>query len=522
MPMHTLDWLVIAVYLAGMLVLAFVLGRAQKSRRDYFLGGNHMGPLSLATSTMATQCSTNSLLGAPAFVGFTAAGGLLWLQYELAVPLAMLVLVWLLSAVRRGRQVSVYGFLQQQLGRRARLLASAVFLIFRGVATGVTVYGVGVLTTMLVDISYTQAVLLLMGVTIIYDLLGGMRAVVISDVVQMLLIVTAVAVSLILLSADSGGPGELLAAAGREPLAGRLQALDFSWGFSGDNNFAFWPMLIGGLFLYMAYYGCDQSQAQRVLASRSQADAERILLLNGLLRFPVVLLYCLLGIALAVYAVRHPGFIESLPLTALGQPNYNLVFPHFVVQAFPAGVVGLIMVGLFAAAMSSIDSALNSLAAATVEDHLPGAGTQSASGRLLLSKAITLGWGLFAVAFSYQVESIAPTVLEAINKIGSMANGPLLALFVLALLTPRVGEVRAISGFICGLAANLALWWWAPQVSWLWWNVWGCLVALAAAWCLGPVRWTRPGGGPAGATRRWLGGMFLLILTCCVLFGVRG
>lgn len=154
--MHWIDWSIVAVYMTAMLGLAARVGRNQASGRDYFLGANRMHPLTLASSTIATQCSTNSLLGAPAFVGFTLGGGLIWLQYELAVPLAMLLLIWMLSAVRSAGHISIYAFLEDRLGPQARLLASAMFLVFRGVATGVTVYGVAVMVTLIVDVTYAQ------------------------------------------------------------------------------------------------------------------------------------------------------------------------------------------------------------------------------------------------------------------------------------------------------------------------------------------------------------------------------
>jgi SSS family solute:Na+ symporter len=516
--MQTVDWIIVAVYLAGMLALAAFVGAKQNSRKDYYLGGNTMSPLSLATSTIATQCSTNSLLGAPAFVGFVGGGGLIWLQYELAVPLAMLLLVYLLGTMRRSGHVSAYAFLEERLGTEARLLASTTFLVFRGVATGVTVYGVAVVVTLLVDVSYTQAVLLLMGVTIIYDVLGGMRAVVISDVLQMLLILAAVCFSLFLLADAVGGWQQILTFHADTQ---RLQALQFDSGLRGEGNYGFWPMLIGGGFLYMAYYGCDQSQAQRVLASRSAQDAQRVLLYNGLLRFPMVLLYCVLGLALGVYASIDANFVEALPLSELGTPNYNLVYPVYVLQSFPPVMVGLVMVGIFAAAMSSIDSALNSLSAATMEDYVNRSGRLSERAAFLASKFATLAWGLFAIAFSYQVESIAPTVLEAINKIGSIANGPLLALFLTALFLPGVGQRRAAMGFMAGFAANLLLWLFAPQISWLWWNVSGCLVSMLVTVIGSATPWQAPAAAPTSSTRAWLLGMTALIFCICLGFGIR-
>lgn len=499
--MQLIDWLVVGFYMVLMLTLAALIGRGQRSTSDYFLGANRMSAISLASSTIATQCSTNSLLGAPAFVGFTLGGGLLWLQYELAVPLAMLALIYLLTPIRRLGVISVYEFLERRLGPAARLVASGSFQIFRGVATGVTVYGVALVLTLIMEITYTQAVLLMMGVTIAYDVLGGMRAVVFSDVVQLVLLTGAVVISLGMLGLQVGGIGAFFEQ--------RTDTLSNQWGLTGGSDYGFWPMLIGGFFLYAAYYGCDQSQAQRVLSARSEADTQRVLLYNGILRFPLVFGYCLLGLGLAAYAATDPTFVASLPRSESGAPNYNLAYPFYVLEHFAPGFVGLVMVGIFAAAMSSIDSSINSLSAATVEDFLHRYRKVSERQLFVWSKLITLFWGGFAVIFSYQVERIAPTVLEAINKIGSMVNGPLLALFTLALLVPKVGQARALIGFFVGVAGNFVLWQGFPGVSWLWWNAFGFIAAIAVAglcvvpsWLLSKARVSGPGTPPGRSPPR--------------------
>jgi SSS family solute:Na+ symporter len=517
--LQLLDWLIIGGYLALMLALAVYLGRRQGSRQDYYLGGNGLPSWALATSVVATQCSTNSLLGAPAFVGFVLGGGMLWLQYELAVPLAMLALCALFMPVRRSGVISIYAFLEQRLGRESRLLASACFLFFRGVATGVTVYGVASVVSLVTGLSYLLAVLLLMGITVAYDVLGGMRAVVISDVIQMLLLTVAVLVALVWLA----GP----LTAEFDTLAPRVDGLALDWGLTG-NNYGFWPMLFGGFFLYVAYYGCDQSQAQRLLSAHDEQATRRVLLYNGLFRFPLVLAYCLLGLGLAAYATEHAGFIEALPLTESGLPNYNLVFPAFVAREFAPGLAGLAIVGLFAAAMSSIDSALNSLSASTVEDFLERHSAHSERRLFLISKLATLAWGLFAIAFSFQVERIAPTVLEAINKVGSMANGSLLALFCIAILLPGLGQRAAMVGFLAGLLVNMLVWQLLPAVSWLWWNVIGFGVALGLALAVGWAGGARPVlqlhelRVPRPYVFTLGGAALFILLVCLYLSGIAG
>lgn len=519
--MHVIDWIVAAAYLCGMLFVAMRAGRRQHTSADYFLGGKRLGAFSLATSTIATQSSTNSLLGIPAFVGFAAGGGLIWLQYEIAVPLAMLATIFLLRPLHALNLISVYSFLEVRLGRECRLLASAMFLFFRAVATGVTVYGVALVITLIFPFDYTEAVLALMCVTIVYDVMGGMRAVVLSDVVQMGLIIAALAATLVLLVIELGSI---------EPFfAGRTTATVIDWGVSGNTDYGLMPMMIGGFFLYLAYYGCDQSQAQRVLSARNTRDLQRVLLFAGTLRFPLVAVYCLLGLGLAAYARLDPGFIDLLPRHADGMPNFNLAFPIFVLEHFSAGFVGLVMVGIFAAAMSSIDSALNSLSAVTVEDFLAASYPLNERQHFLAAKATTLAWGIFIVAFSYWVDDIAPTVLEAINKIGSMAYGPLLSLFLIALVRPQLGQAAAIGGFCAGLSANVITAFWLTGVSWLWWNVIGLGVALAVATV---TRVVFPGTGgdargrrapaawiPDGIVTASLVAMTVLILGVCMALG---
>ncbi len=508
--MTWLDWGVMALYLFGMLLLAAFIGRSQRHAQDYFLAGNNMSSASLAASTIATQCSTNSLMGAPAFVGFVSGGGLLWLQYELAVPLAMAALIFLMIPARQTGATSIYALLEDRLGVASRRVASASFLLFRGVATGVTIYGVAIVLALLLDISFTAAVALLMVITIAYDLLGGLRAVVVSDVVQLALLSVTVLVSLFLI-ADVVSWSAFFEA--------RTETLVNDWGVTG-NDYGFWPMLIGGFFLYMAYYGCDQSQAQRVLAAKDDRAVQRVLFFNGCFRFPLVLSYCLLGLGLAAFAAGHADFVAALPENQAGEPNYNLVFPLYVLENFAPGFVGLVMVGLMAAAMSSIDSAINSLSAATVEDFVKPFTDLSGGQLLWTSRLATLGWGVFSLALSFQVEAIAPTVLEAINKVGSMANGPLLALFGTAVLLNGIRQAAALTGFFAGLCANLAVAVLAQDVSWLWWNVIGFVVAAGTTLSLNPLL----GGSAATASWRYpawqpsvrgLGFMALLILAIC-------
>jgi len=479
MSLNHLDWLIISIYLAGMVALSFFLARGQKNARDYYLGGNKTAPLPIALSTIATQCSTNSLLGAPAFVAFAAGGGIIWLQYEMAVPFAMIILMALIFPVfRRLNLISVYAYLEKRFDRRTRIIVSLLFQFLRAFSTGVTVYGISLVLMVCLDLPFWTAVLLLGGITLLYDVLGGMRAVIWSDVIQIGVLFGAIIAAAVVATHLVGGFENVLTQFDSQ----RLQAVDFSnHGLGDGRTFAFWPMLLGGLFLYLSYYGCDQTQAQRELSTRSVKDTRQALFLDGMLRFPLVASYCFLGVCLGAYAAVDPGFVAELPLVDNGSTNYNLALPIFVLSYFPHGLIGLVMVGMLAAAMSSLDSTLNSLSALSMQDIIKGILKTTLYPRteLLLSKLLTVFWGVVCISFSFYVGDVSQTIIESVNKIGSLINGPLLAVFVMGLLNRRVNGQGAVFGLITGFAGNLWLWKYAPNISWLWWNVIGFLAAYA-------------------------------------------
>jgi SSS family solute:Na+ symporter len=478
-----IDWLIIGGYLAGIMGLAVWLSRGQHNREDYYVGGRHVGAWPVALSIMATQCSTNSILGAPAFVAFAAGGGLVWLQYELALPLAMIFLIlFAMPLFRHLKLVSVYEYLEMRFDLRTRLVLSGLFLFVRAFATAVTVYSIALVVDLITGMGFFWSVMLLGVFTVVYDIFGGIRGVIYSDVIQLLILVLVLVLMLMMLSNNAGGFEAMLS--DFDPT--RRQAIDLAHhGFGDGQTFALWPMLFGGLFLYISYYGCDQSQVQRTLSTNNIDETNKALFLNGLLRFPLVALYCLVGVGIAVFAVNHPSFLSLLP-SENGVPEYNLAVPVYMLNALPPGLVGLAMVALFAAAMSSLDSVINSLSATTMEDFVRRfhQGGWSDHKELWLSRGLTVFWGAVTLTLSFFVGDIAPTVLEAINKIGSLANGPILAVFLLGFFVQRVGGSLATLGLLLGITFNGVLWLTAPSISWLWWNPLGFAVAFFLPWVL--------------------------------------
>ena len=260
--------------------------------------------------------------------------------------------------------------------------------------------------------------------------------------------------------------------------------LNFSdHGLGDGKEFAFWPMLIGGFFLYLSYYGCDQSQMQKGLCAKNQDEGQKVFFLNGIFRFPLVLLYCLIGVGIGSYSQINTDFISSLPKQD-GIPNFNLAVPIFLIENLPIGIVGLTLVALFSAAMSSLDSVLNSLSAVTMEDFIKrNRNLKNLTGKnnLFISRLITLFWGSLAIILAFYVEDISSNVLIAINKIGSLINGPIIGVFALGILTKKINGNSACIGIICGFLFNLYCWVYLVDISWLWWNAIGFVVTFKIA-----------------------------------------
>ncbi|HET7293711.1 MAG TPA: sodium/solute symporter [Vicinamibacteria bacterium] len=467
--LRALDLLVVATYLGAVVGMSIYFARRQRTGDDYFLAGRSMGGPLLAMSILANQASAVSLIGAPAFVALREGGGLRWLQYELALPLAMLALIAvLLPALRSVPGASIYAYPDRRFGPGTRRALASAFLLSRGLSVGVILYASSLVVAKALGVSLEAALILLGLFSVFYTSLGGIVADIWSDALQLVLLWGGTLVSALFILEEHG----LAVLRAIPPERTRALVADAT-ALDAGGDFTLWPMLLGGLFLYVSYYGCDQSQAQRLLASRDDRSARRALALNGLLRFPLVLTYCGFGLLLAGLLRVDPTFAASMQ----GQPADSLV-PTFMMSYLPAGLRGLLLAAILAAAMSSIDSALNSLAAVTLEDVFDR--PSSAQG-VWLSRGVSLLWGLFAVGSGLAFSRGSKGVLELVNQVGSAFYGPVLAVFVVGALLPAVTGRGALIGLGAGLAANASLASAAPQVSWLWWNPVGFLAAVAAS-----------------------------------------
>jgi SSS family transporter len=476
--MNFFDYAIIFLYIGGFLCLGFVF-KNQADKNDYYLGGRSFGWFPLAMSTAATQLSAVSFISAPAFVGLKEGGGMVWLTYEFAVPLAMIVLmVVIVPTFYKSGIVSVYEFLERRFDASTRVLLSIVFQISRAFGTGVMIYTVAIILESVMEIPMWQSIVIIGIVTMVYSLFGGMKAVVYGDMIQMIILFVGIVICFGFGLHYLGGWGNFIDKVEPE----RLTAVNFSsLGVNGD-GFGFWPMLVGGFFLYVSYYGTDQSQVQRLLSASSIKTMRQTLVANGLLRFPVTLAYCIMGLVIGTFAMSEAGFLSQIPA---GQPDKMI--PVFIKDYLPNGVIGLLIVAIFSAAMSSLSSAVNSLSAASVEDLFARGKEIPEKKYMNMSRLTALFWGVVCVVIAFFVGDIADTVIEAINKVGSVSFGPILAIFIAAILVKKINGLGANLGLLAGVGLNVYMWLAVPDIFWFWWNAIGAVVTFVVAYLVSMI-----------------------------------
>tara|TARA_R110002096_G_scaffold203033_1_gene387883 strand:- start:6218 stop:7864 length:1647 start_codon:yes stop_codon:yes gene_type:complete len=497
--MNWLDYSIIIFYIVFFLGMGFFF-KDNKDSKDYFLGGKSMGWFPLSLSTMATQLSAISFISAPAFVGLKLGGGMKWLTFEFAVPLAMIfIMIVIIPPLFRSGVVSIYEFVEKRFSPSTRLVLSIVFQLSRALATGVMVYTIAIILQAVLDIDFVYTILIISVITIIYSWQGGMKAVVWGDAIQMIILFVGLIISMYFgwsLLQDHGGLAE-----GFNPE--RLKVIDFNLGIGEGEEYGFLPMILGGFFLYASYYGCDQTQAQRLLSAKSEKTIRQLLLANGLLRFPVVLIYSVMGLVIGGLVTLAPDFLQEIADTtqkyfpeefAKNGMKADLMIPVFIIKYLPHGLIGILMVGILSAAMSSLSSTVNSLSAVTVEDFFNRGKTKLSDKKyMIISKASVVFWGLVCIASAFLFGGSKSAVIEIINAIGSVFYGPVLVTFVLAFFSKKVNHIGMNTGIILAVLINLVFSKTIQEILhidlginifWIWLNFTGVIISLVVAYAV--------------------------------------
>jgi SSS family transporter len=442
MHIHPLDLAIVIAYLLGVTALGMRFRRGQQNVSDYFLGGRSAPWWALAFSIVATETSTLTIIGTPAI---SYGGNLTFIQLVFGYLLGrVLIVLLLLPGYFRGEFFTAYALIEKRFGEKMRAVAASTFLITRAVAEGVRVSAIALVVSVVLGTSEKLAVVIVIALTVLYTFEGGMKAVIWTDVAQLLLYLTGSAITFfVLLHRIPGGWTEVIQVAAT---AGhKLQALDFSSNLA--TKYTFWSGLIGGAFLTMASHGTDQTIVQRLLAARNERDSRRALLTSGAIVLIQFAVFLLIGVLLFVFA-------QHAPLLTAGERT-DRILPVFLVREMPVGLAGLLLASIIAVAMSNASGSLNSLAASSVLDFSRWRRQSTEPAHFLrLSRAMTLAWGLVLMGFG--LVKWGP-LLETGLTVASLPFGSLLGLFLLGTLDRRANATGALAGMIAGLAAILCV-----------------------------------------------------------------
>jgi SSS family solute:Na+ symporter len=544
--MHPVDWLVIASYLTWIVVDAMRRTRGTDKVEGYFLGGRSLPWWAVGLSVMATQLSAITLVGT---TGQAYATGLRFIQFYLGLPIAMIVLsLTVVPFFHRSGVYTAYEYLERRFDVKTRTLAALLFLLGRTFSLGVVLAAPAVVMSAILGWSVPLTVLVLSVPMVMYTAYGGVQAVAWTDVKQMFVVVGGMLAAVVVLIVGLPHGLSVNAALHLAGQTGRLQALDFRFDLS--ETYTFWSGLIGGFFLMLSYFGCDQSQVQRYLTARSVDEARHSLLMSAFIKIPLQLLILITGVLVFVFYIfqtppivfnrTHDAAIAAGPRAAeyeslqrefaaaaadrgaaasasdreaflardgdlqavraravtvikeaTGDSRYadvNYVFPTFITEHMPIGLAGLLVAAIFAAAMSAASGELSALSSSTVIDFYKRHLVKDAADAhyLNVSKLATVGWGLFACIVAISASNQG-SLIEVVNRYGSFFYGSLLGVFILGILTTTATSSGAFYGLIAGMGVVLLVAF-TTSIAFLWHNLIGAAVVVAVGMTISKLR----------------------------------
>lgn len=473
-----LDYLIVIVYLLGVTLAGILIARKQKTTRDYFLGGKEMSWWSVGFSIVASETSTLTFISIP---GLAYRSDMHFLQVAIGYFIGrLLVSVVFIPAYYKGDLETAYDFIGKRFGLTLRKFTSSVFIVTRVLASGVRLFATAIPVHLITGFDYPTSIVIIGGFTLAYTYLGGLKAVVAMDVVQLGIYLSGAAAAMaIILQQLPGGWSDVVFHATLSD-TNKFEIFNLHW----ENSF--WEFiaspytllggLLGGTFLTMASHGTDQLLVQRLLGCKTRWDSQRALMLDALFIVLQFAFFLILGLCLFAY-------YGGASLQQLGLKSSDEIFPKFIVEALPTGIAGLVVASVLASAMGTLSSAISSLASSTFLDLF----RMTAKGRSLdqsqefrWSRIFTFIWGLLLIGGAMLFTDTKHPVVEIGLKIASVTYGGLLGTFFLGLLFPKVGQRSATIGFIAGLLVMVAVLKFTP-IDFTWHTFIGCIATLTVA-----------------------------------------
>ena len=469
---HTLggtDWLVIGLYGLGMIAVGWYYSRQTRSTEDYLLGGRQMKPLAVGLSMFATLLSTISYLSWP---GEMIKYGPMILCGIAAYPLVILVVGWfMIPFIMKLKVTSAYEILESRFGLSIRTLGAIFFLSLRLLWMAVIIFATRdkVLIPLLGwDPSYTWVVCSILGlVTVVYTSMGGLRAVVFTDVVQTIILFLGAILTLILITSQFGGVEAWW------PRQWPAHWPEFEWGLTAPGaRMTVIGISIGTVAWWLCTSGSDQMAIQRYLATRDVKAARRVLVTSLAADGIVSVFLTLVGLALLAYFVSNP---HLLPDGQTIMTDADKLFPRFIARRLPAGISGLVVAGMLAAAMSSLSSGVNSSCSVLTIDFIGRFRSTklSEADHVRTAKRVSVAVGVVVVAMSLYVSQVEGNLLEIAYRVVNLLVGPLFVLFFMAMFVPWATSFGTWMAAVCSVSTAVLIAYWKnftgmEGISFLW------------------------------------------------------
>lgn len=449
MDVKIIDYAIIVLYLIGVTVAGVIIGGKQKSAKDYFLGGKKMSWWSVGFSIVASETSTLTFISIP---GLAYKSNMYFLQLVIGYFVGRLIVSQVfIPAYYRGDLETAYDFLGKRFGLSIRKFTSTVFIVTRVLASGVRLFATAIPVHIITGFDYVTCILMIGVFTLIYTYIGGLKAVVSMDVVQLFIYLGgAVAAMFLILHSLPNGWGDVVAAA----TANGMNKFEiFNLNFGGSiwaflaSPYTLIGGLLGGTFLTMASHGTDQLLVQRLLGCETKRESQKALILDA--SFIVLQFLFFLVLGLCLYA-----FYKAAPLEQLGLKSSDEIFPKFIIESLPVGISGLVIAGVLASAMGTLSSSISSLASSTYLDLFKGTKygkDLTEKKEIFWSRVFTLIWGIVLIGGAMLFTDTKNTVVELGLKIASFTYGGLLGTFFLGLFFRKTDQKDAYIGFVSGL-----------------------------------------------------------------------
>lgn len=451
--LSNLDLGIVALYILAMTLFGVWFSKKQKDLKTYFVGERNVGWFLVLISIVATETSAVTFLSVPGTAYNPSGGNMTFIQLSFGYILGRCLVAWLLLPLyMQGELFSAYQVLREKFGPSVQRVASALFLLTRTIADGLRLY-LTALVMQYVGWSIPEAILATGIITIVYTYLGGMKAVLWTDLIQFVIKIAGAALAGYFVLKLIPGGWDTYVQVGEA--ADKFRWLDTRWNPTVAYNI--WAGVIGGAVFSMASHGADQLMVQRYLCARSLGQARLALVLSGFVILAQFVLFLLVGIG---FFVAHQQGVFDIAIGGRDATK-DEVFGHFIVTQMPSGVVGVLVAAILAAAMSTLSSSLNSSANALVTDfYKPWRPNHSERHYVVLSRLLTAFWGAaqISVALIAHYSGSDRSVVDRVLAVAGLTTGLILGLFILGRFRTAVSSPAAIIGLVTGFIAVIVVW----------------------------------------------------------------